>query len=371
MRAVGIVFSNIHDDEIPELVAKRTFASIPFGGRYRLIDFVLSNMVNSGIDTVGLITKKNYQSLMDHVGNGKDWDLARKNGGLILLPPFGNVGDNTGLYTSRMSALKGITNFINRADEEFVVMTDCDNVCTIDYSDVIKEHIKSGADVTLVYGKQCINKDTAKNSITLTVNGEGRVERIKLVPTLASGDNVFMNIYVMRKSLLQRFITESFTHNNNHFTTEVLASNTKSLYIKGYEYNGFFACIDSLQSYYESNLELLNAERRHRLFGDMPVYTKIKDSAPTRFAQSAIVKNSLIADGCVIEGEVENSILFRGVKVGRGSVIKNSILMQNTVTGDNVTLNAIIADKNVTIKDKRVLSGADTHPFYIGKGTMI
>ena len=152
MKAVGIIFSNIHDNNVPELARIRTLGSIPFGGRYRLIDFPLSNMVNSGIDTVGIITKSNYQSLIDHVGSGKDWDLARKDGGVIILPPFGDK-ENKKLYTSRLEALKGVTSFLFRADEEYVVMTDCDAVCRINFNDVIENHIRNRADISLVYKK--------------------------------------------------------------------------------------------------------------------------------------------------------------------------------------------------------------------------
>ncbi len=368
MRALGIVFTNMHDATTPDLVSKRTFASIPFAGRYRLIDFVLSNMVNSGIDTLGVITKSNYQSLMDHIGNGKDWDLARKNGGLIILPPYGNTMNN-GLYTSRISALRGITGFLNRADEEYVVMTDCDMVCNIDYSKVIENHIANNADITLVYTK--VNGVTnLTNPIGLETEN-GRVKSIKDVAGKTDEVNLFMNIFVMRKSVLQRFVLETTAHDRSHFTTELLASRVDDMVIRAYEYDGYVSCIDSLQNYYDANLALLVDENRKALFGDQTIYTKVKDSAPTRYGNNAVVKNSLIADGCVIEGEVENSIIFRGVKIGRGTVVKNCVLMQNTVTGENVTLNAIIADKNVVIKDRRTLCGAEDHPFYIAKGSLI
>ena len=174
MRAVGIVFSNIHDNNIPELVRVRSFGSIPFGGRYRLIDFPLSNMVNSGIDTVGIITKSNYQSLMDHVGSGKDWDLARKDGGLIILPPFGDT-ESSSLYNTRLEALKGITSFLFRADEEYVVMTDCDAVCRINYNDVLEYHIKNQADITLIYTKKAPIKGSVDYGTSFEVDETGRI----------------------------------------------------------------------------------------------------------------------------------------------------------------------------------------------------
>ena len=369
MKACGIIFSNIHDYSVPELVRVRTLGSIPFGGRYRLIDFPLSNMVNSGIDTVGIITKSNYQSLMDHVGSGKDWDLARKDGGVIILPPYGEKENNM-LYNSRLEALKGITSFLFRADEEYVVMTDCDSVCRVDYNDILEYHIRNQADITLVYKKRMPSTDEEKQT-TFEIE-DGRIVGVNYKEKLQDKkSNVFMNIFVMKKSFLQNVVMDSIAHNKNIFMTDIVSANLNSLKIMAYEHKGFYAGITSLQAYYESNLAILDEKNRHELFGDRSVFTKIRDSAPTKYGNGAIVKNSLIADGCVIEGEVENSIIFRNVKVGRGTKVKNSIVMQNTVLGENCTLNCIITDKNVTVKDRKTLSGSENHPFYIGKGTMI
>ncbi len=370
MRAVGIIFSNIHDNNVPELARIRTLGSIPFGGRYRLIDFPLSNMVNSGIDTVGIITKSNYQSLMDHVGSGKDWDLARKDGGVIILPPYGNM-ESSNLYASRLEALKGITNFLFRADEEYVVMTDCDTVCRINFNEVIEHHIRSHADITLVY-KRLKNDDYShKNSTTFDIV-DGRIVNVNFQEDdKLEYQNVFTNVFVMKKSLLQNIVMDSISHNKRHFMADIIASNLDSMKVIAYEHQGYFAGITSLQAYYDCNMSMLDAKNRNAVFGDRSVFTKIRDSAPTKYGNSAIVKNSMIADGCIIEGEVENSIIFRNVKVARGAVVKNSIIMQNTVLGENSMLNCIITDKNVVIKDKRVLSGSENHPFYIGKGIMI
>lgn len=370
MRAVGIIFSNIHDHNVSELARIRTLGSIPFGGRYRLIDFPLSNMVNSGIDTVGIITKSNYQSLMDHVGSGKDWDLARKDGGVIFLPPFGDLGNDT-LYDSRLDALKGITNFLFRADEDYVVMSDCDTVCRIDYRDVIETHVRNHADITLIYKK--LKKDEIPKDRSVT---EFKIENDRIVGLLRESmpeddANVFINMFVLKKSLLQNIVMDSVAHNKKHFMTDVIADNLKGFKVYGYEHKGFYTGITSIRAYFEGNMSLLDNENRRELFGDRSVFTKIRDSAPTKYGNGAIVKNSMIADGCEIEGEVENSIIFRNVKVARGAVVKNSIVMQNTVLGENSSLNYIIADKNVVVRDRKNLSGTDIHPFYIGKGIMV
>ena len=354
MKAVGIIFSNIHDNNVPELARIRTLGSIPFGGRYRLIDFPLSNMVNSGINTVGIITKSNYQSLMDHVGSGKDWDLARKDGGVIILPPYGDMESNS-LYSSRLEALKGITSFLFRADEEYVVMTDCDSVSRVNYRDIIETHIRNHADITLVYKK--LEKGTYPNKSATTFDMLGdRIVGVNYKEKLQEGfSNVFINAFVMKKSLLQNIVMDSISHNKRYFMGDVIAANVESMKIMGYEHKGFYAGITSLQAYYDSNMKMLDENIRHEVFGDRSVFTKIRDSAPTKYGNSAIVKNSMIADGCVIEGEVENSIIFRNVKVARGTVVKNSIIMSDTTIGENTVIDYSIVDECVNIgKDVKI-----------------
>lgn len=370
MNALGLVFSNIHDNNIPELTQERTMGSIPFLGRYRLIDFALSNLVNSGITKVGLITKSNYQSLMDHVGSGKDWDLARRRGGLHILPPFG-LKENV-LYTTRLEALRGASNFLARSNEEYVVMTDCDNVCAMNIDKVLSTHLNNQADITLVY----IKKDAeevkgVQGKITLSLNDDNRVNALSFESNESGKINLYANVCILKRTLLQTLISNAFSHNYNHFGRDILARNVNNLRIYAHEYKGYFVALHSLQSYYTESLKFLNREVRDEIFRKTDVYTKVKDSAPTRYGDNAVVKNSLIADGCVIEGTVENSIIFRGVKIGRGTVVKNSILMQGTITGENVSLNAIVTDKNVVIKDRRVLSACESLPFYIGKNIIV
>ena len=370
MKAVGIIFTNIHDINVPELVRIRTMGSIPFAGRYRLIDFPLSNLVNSGIDTVGIITKNNYQSLMDHVGSGKDWDLARKDGGLIFLPPFSDLG-NDSIYNSRLEALKGAINFIERADEDYVVMTDCDNIARLNFNDIIEYHIRNRADITLVY-KETMTKDISEEAVTSLQLNDNRVVGLEYkIPEHNKKINVFTNIFILKKSLLQSIVLDAIARNKHRFTTDVIVNNLKSMNIIGYKHEGFYAGITSLQAYYDSSMAILNPDINHELFGDRSVFTKIRDSAPTKYGNNAVCKNSMVADGCIIEGHIENSIIFRNVKVARGAVIKNSIVMQDTVIGENAMLNCIITDKNVVIRDKKILSGSENHPFYISKGIMI
>ena len=370
MNALGIIFSNIHDNNLPELTTERTMASIPFLGRYRLIDFALSNMINSGITKVGVITKSNYQSLMDHVGSGKDWDLARKNGGLMILPPFG-VQENSMVYNTRLEALKGVSGFLNKSTQDYVIMTDSDFVCSMDLKQILKFHKQKQADVTMVYTVKGRKEISGINNIMFKVDEDSRVTELLFDPQLEDGMNLYSNIMLIKRSLLCSLIAESLAHGKRSFSKDVLAGNTNNMKIYGYKYEGYMSTISSLQNYYDISLGLLDREKRHQLFNETEIYTKVKDSVPTKYGASAVVKNSIIADGCVIEGTVENCILFRGVTVGKGAIVKNSIIMQDTVIGKGCEINYTISDKDVNIEEQRALQGSPHYPVFINKGTVI
>ena len=368
MKTLGIIFSNIHDREITELTLKRTLASIPFGGRYRLIDFALSNMVNSGITKVGVITKMNYQSLMDHVGSGKHWDLSRKNGGLMLLPPY-NLGDRS-LYKTRFEAICGTENFLKRSDEDYVVMTDCDTVCNINFSEVVAQHVANNADITVVTRKAKAGDELQRTVVEC--DETGRVTKVSNSDKNL-GKTVLVNMFVMGRRFLLSLIENAEELGYTSFSRDVLVRGVKQHRIFAYGFDGYFASINSLANYYAHSLELLDKKTRDELFhkDGANIYTKVRDSAPANFSSSAVVSNSLVADGCDIQGEVHGSILFRGVKVAKGAVITDSIIFQDTEVGENTHLNCVIADKNVKILGGRMLSGHATHPYFIAKRTVI
>ena len=368
---VGLIFSNIHDKNVPELTKLRTMASVPFGCRYRLIDFTLSNMVHSGISHVGVITHYNYQSLMDHLGSGKSWDLARRSGGIQILPPFitAFANNETSLYTTRLEALRNSISFISGCTEDYVVLSDCDVICNIDLGEMIDSHIASGADATVMIKKTYLTGDI--NGVYVTENDrEDRLTSIKEYTERTGGyRDVCTNIWVMNRRFLESIVLDAEAHAYKSFINDIFQRNLGTFNVNVYRHEGYFATIDSMQSYYMCNMDLLDENVRHELFANpgRPVFTKVRNSPPTVYAEGAAVHNSLIADGCVINGTVENSILFRGVRVGRNTHIKNSILMQDTIIGENSSLNAVITDKNAVIRDGRTLSGYATLPFYIGK----
>ena len=377
MTAAGIVFSNIHDESLPELTRLRTMASVPFGGRYRLIDFALSNMVNSGISKVGVITHYNYQSLLDHIGTGKDWDLARRSGGIKILPPFITAYDAKGvgqLYSTRLEALLGVVNFISRCTEDVIVLSDCDTICNIDISDVIDRHEETGADFTVVAKRITAGSITSPRHSVIFSDAEGRItDATEFSDDIRPGQEISTNIMVINRMYLLNILGDAAAHGYTSFFRDVIARNIHHANYHVYHYDGYYALVSSLAGYFDCSMQLLRADVRDALFGvaERPIYTKVRNSAPTIYRTGSSVGNTLIADGCIIEGTVENSIIFRGVKVGRGSVVRNSILLQDTVVGSGVFLNCVVTDKNTVVRDERVLSGHETMPFFIGKGIMV
>lgn len=377
MTAVGLIFSNIHDNSIPELTRMRTTASIPFGGRYRLIDFMLSNMVNSEITKIGIVTRNNYQSLLDHLETGKDWDLARRSGGIKILPPYITSFDSFAankFNNSRLEALMGAENFISRCDEDYVVMSDCDVICNIDLQKVLSDHIKNNADITFVTKTMDLTGYKSSEKLcVIDIDDSGRVLDFTEHKSFDGVTHVYANIMVMKRSYLLSIIENSVAHGYTSFLHDIIVRNMREANYRIYEYDGYYAHIGSMEEYFECSMELLTKEARAGLFEikNHPILTKVRNSAPTRYCEGARVVNSVVADGCVIEGTVENSIIFRGVKVARGAHVKNSILFQDTYVCPDAELNCVVADKNVMIKDGRKLSGHETMPFYIGKNMSV
>ncbi len=377
MTAAGLIFSNIHDECLPELTRLRTMASVPFGGRYRLIDFPLSNMVNSGITKIGIITHYNYQSLLDHIGTGKDWDLARRSGGIKILPPFITAYDakaSTSLYNTRLEALLGVMNFITRCTEDVLVLSDCDTICNIDISKVLDQHEETGADITVVTKHLSDGTSGSERHSVMVLDEEGKILDASEYSTGVEGEfDISTNIMVANRNYLITVLNDAAAHGYTSFFRDIIARNVGKANFRAYRYDGFYALINNLPGYFDTSMKLLCSDVREELFeiAERPVFTKVRNSSPTSYSEGAKVSNSIVADGCVIEGEVENCVVFRGVKVGKGCIIRNSILLQDTYVGENVNLNCVITDKNAVIRDGRNLSGHESMPFYIGKGVMV
>ena len=353
---LGIVYANVHDDFIPLLTKKRSMSSVPFGARYRLIDFQLSNLVNAGISKVGIITNSNYRSLMDHVGSGRFWDLDRKRGGLKVLPPFNTA--EAGVYTSHIEALNGTMSFIRSCKEEYVILCDADVVGNFDMAKAIRQHIKTDADITLFYANGKLPKNNNDVAV-LKVSDDNRVCEMNF---MAQAENVSysLDIMVLRRDLLIKLVEKANYEGLTGLCRDILMPNLNEFKVYGFEVTGYVRVIDSMKSYVEANMALLKDEVRKDIFNpERPLLTKNRDDMPTRYGITSKVTNSLVADGCIINGTVKNCIIFRGVNVEEGSVVENSILMQDTKIGKNCVIKNVITDKRVTIYDDSTVTGEE------------
>ena len=373
--ALGIIFPNSYDSLVPELVSERLMASIPFASRYRMCDFLISSMVHCGIDNISIIVRKNYHSLMDQLGNGREWDLSRKKGGLNIVPPFAQK--QVKMFAGRIEALESIKGYLKKQTEKYVIMSDANIAVNFDFNDLLNAHIKSGADVTMVYRKQEIPKALIRQSTeamdlyyALGMNGD-RVSKIYINPSEDGEMNFSLNIYVIERENLIRLIDEAYVHGYTYFVRDILEKQIDQLDIRGYCYDGYVAHIHDMKSYFEENMKLLEEENLDALFSGNQIYTKIRDDNPTRYINGSTAKNVMVADGCVIEGEVENSILFRGVKIGKGAKVKNCVLMQDTIVEDGASVEYVITDKDVTISSGKLLTGNDSFQVYVSKGQTV
>ena len=373
--AAGIIFSSLNNNTLSRLTSDRTVAAIPFACRYRLVDFCLSNLVNANISNISIVANYNYRSLMDHIGSGKDWDLARRESGINFISPFQTAFNAEGkMFSTHMEALKEMKKeYIDEFKEEYVVLMDSDQVANIDIADVIKSHIKTDASVTFVT-TDVAPEYTAKHPQMMLSSVAGKVTQIAMS---ASYDERHpehsIGIYVMKTTYLRRLVEEAEAFSLNSLS-QLFLKNCKSSNYRTYKYSGFVASVSSFLDYYKYSMELATNEKaRESLLWkkEAPIFTRVHNSAPTRHTATAKVENSMIADECVIEGTVINSVIFREVKIEKGAVVKNCVLFHGTHVGKDAKLNCIVTDKDVKITDGVTLSGNDNMPFYVQKGRKI
>lgn len=368
---LGMIFANIHEEALGGLTDLRTMGSVPFCSRYRLIDFPLSNMVESSITKIGVITNANFNSLMDHVGTGKPWDLSRKNDGLYLLPPYSI--NSVAMWGNRIDAIYGNMGFLDHSNQEYVLMSDCNNILSLDFAEVFKAHEDNNADITIVTVKAKKPRNISSLLVFNSVAADGRIEDAVVDPDTQDEVCYSTNIVLIKKYLLQTLVSKAHSKNEVSFQRNVIMEAIKSKKVYAYDAtDNFIGTVDSIQSYYDISISLLDKDNKKKLFAkERPIYTKERDDMPTLYGMDAKVCNSLVADGCEIKGTVNNCILFKGVKVEEGAVVSDSILMQDTVIGANAKINCIIADKDCSIKAGVELSGAPNFPVSLSKDTRI
>lgn len=364
----AIVFTNVLDERLGDLTNVRSTASLPFGASYRLIDFSLSNLVNAGVNNIGIIAKENYRSLMDHLGSGVYWDLDRKNGGLHILPPF-NIA-NAVKYTGYIDALNGAKNFITRSKSDYIVICDANVVANIDVSSALESHIKNNADVTMLWHKGQLNKDT--EAMVFSIADDNTINAITASEPTDEEVCYGFGFYIINTEILLKMVDMAYKNGLYDLKLAFFADNIKQLKIMGFEHKGYLSVIDSEEKYYNANMDLLNHDVRKCLFNkNRPIFTKTRDDMPTRYGTRAVVENCSIGDGCIIDGTVKNSILFRGVIVEKGAVVENSIVMQSGVISKDAVIEYAILDKNAVIGENKVLKGTKDSALVIGKNKKI
>lgn len=372
---LGIIIGFDSNNDLRELSEHRPVASVPFGGRYRVIDFMLSNLVNSGCYQVGVLMRDKYQSLMDHLGSGKDWDLSRKRGGLMLCPPNAFAPKSSPLvtenYHTSLEALGSVSDMLQKSKCEHVVVCGADIIANIPLDEAMREHKKSGADVTIVCTK---NGDGGAFDMFLNLSPRHEVNDIR------NGDNAggkckykSLGIYIMKRKYLLDLLSDCVTHNLHSFERDAMQHVfNRGDAIQAYVFDKYVAKIEDVKSYFSASMDMLDKDIRDQVFlKSRPILTKIHDSAPTYYGEDAVVSDSLIADGSRIEGTVENSIVFRGCKIAKGAVVKDSIIMQSGIISEGVELSYVVTDKGVTVRENRKMMGHATYPVAIAKSTIV
>lgn len=361
---LGVVFSNSCENTLPELTAHRTTASVPIGGKYRMIDFVLSNMTNSNVNNVGIIAKSGFMSLMDHVGSGKAWDLSKKHSGVTILPPYAGVN-----FSNEIETLYQLRGYIEDACEEYVLIAQSNVIANIDYTELFYLHSVNEADITLVYKNMPVPDKLTPT--TIRSDGVGRVEKVLIQPNVKDNCNLYLGSFLVKKDFFLELIIQAMSENELNIN-RLIQKWADSYRMFAYECPGHCAVISSTEEYYKFNMSLMNKEIRDELFRtDRPIYTKVRDDVPCKYGLTSSVKNSLVSQGCFIEGEVENCVISKGVHIGKGAKVKNCIIMQDTQIGENCSLNYVIIDKDVKIANDKSLIGTDSYPINIAKQSVI
>ncbi|MCD6435657.1 MAG: glucose-1-phosphate adenylyltransferase subunit GlgD [Clostridiales bacterium] len=364
---MGIISLNESTEKLKELTYTRTIATIPLGGRYRVIDFMLSNMVNSGIVNVAISTEEKARSIYNYVGCGRPWDLERKNGGLHIFNPEASSID---VMQKRgdIEVFKSMLNHIKRSPQEYVLVSRSYMICNVEYREMLEKHKESGADITIMFKK--IKNSNGRFIDCDTLNFFGNFEVMSFGKNLGRQEesNISMEMYLMKKDILIGIIEETIQFGNENHLKESILNQVGRLKIYGFSFDGYLACINSLENYYETNVDFLEKDIHNEIFNsDKLIYTMVKDSPPTFYGDDSDVYNSFISSGCIIEGVVENSILSRNVHIEKGAIVRNSILMRDVVINKASSINHMIVEKDVVIGEMKTLSGDRNSPYVIRK----
>ncbi len=370
MNVMGIIFAN--DANMGELSHKRTMGSIPFGGRYRQIDFHLSNMAAAGIRHIGIISRQNYQSLINHVGSGEEWGLELEEGGLEYLTPYAMSSSHS--YRGKLETLYNAIGFLDYGpDDEYVVMADSAILCNIDLNSVLSAHIASGKDITVVT-KAGIADGQKQLDLAIKLGKDGQIADMAVDYVAPAEYLASMDLFVLAKSLLRKLVRECIARNLYHMDRDLVLGSWQegTVSVNVYTFPGLALFNENTEEYFRNSLALLDKNIRHDLFYyNHPVYTKVRDRVPSYYGEESSIDNCIVADGCMLEGSVSASVLFRQVTIKEGAVIENCLVMNDTVVGENCQLKYVILDKDVTVRPGTKLIGTPTKPIIIKRGETV
>ena len=366
--AMGLILAENRKISLGELTQKRALAALPFAGRYRLIDFMLSNLVNTGVSSVGVVTFNKYRSLMDHLGSGKAWDLSRKDRGLFILPP--NIQSDSPASSGDIGDMTAVLDLLRTSHWTHVILCGANNVFTTTFDEFYKKHVSSGADVTMLYNQD--GQESNRVSTILQTDRSGWVKEILVGPENRTGGKVFLGVMVMRRQLLIELLSDAIARGEHDFSVDLILRKHTHLRILAQLFEGVCLKIHSIESYFAATMQILEKPVRKALFwSDLPVYTKVKDEAPSLYCCGCEVSNSMISDGCRIYGKVEDSMIFRAVTIGSRTSIKSCIVMQDSYISEGCELETVIREKACFRRPgvKRVAQPA--YPVVIGKGAVV
>ncbi len=370
MNVMGFVFAN--DAKLGDLTLKRTMASLPYGGRYRQVDFALSNLACAGVRHVGVITRHNYQSLINHIGSGEEWGLELEEGGLEFLTPYAmSTVDN---YRGKLESLHAAMGCMELApNEEYVIMIDAAILSNVDLNKVLTSHIESGRDITVV-AKAGIANGTKQLDLAMKLDEDGNILDMAVDYAAPDGYLASMDIFVLNKKWLIQQVREHIARNLYHMDRDLVLGlwQRGEATVNVYPFDGVALYNESIEEYFQNSLALIDKDVRSHLFeGNHPVYTRVRDRVPSYYGEDCQIDDCIVADGCMLEGAVKNSVLFRQVTVCAGSQIEDCVIMNDTVVGENCQLKCVILDKDVVVRPGAKLIGTPSSPIIIKRGEVV
>lgn len=369
MRALGIILAGGNSENLKEFTSHRAIPALPIGGSYRTIDFTMSNMTNSGVNKVAVITQYSSRSLLDHLSSAKWWDLGRKQGGLFIFSPY-ITSDNPFGYRGTADSIYRNLNFLKRSNEPFVIIASGNHVYKMDFNKVLQYHLQKQADITMIYKE--INLKEASNYGVMILDEDKRIKEFEEKPLEPQSNNISLGIYVIQRTLLIKLLEDVVSENRYDFVNDIIIRYRKKLKIYGYPFDGYWRSIRTIQSYFDVNMDFLKKEVRDLFFNQYPyISTKVKDEPPAKFNFGSSTKNCIIGGGSILNGYLDGSILFRKVFTGSYSFIKNSVIMEGSYIGNNCNIEYAILDREVVISDGRKLLGSKEKPIFLEKGSVI